>query len=186
MRIISGRFGGRALKAPRGLDTRPTTDRVREALFSILGDAVEGVRVADLFAGTGALGLEALSRGAARVDFFEAGRDARRVLEGNVAALGVGALVTLHGGKLPGALEAVQAGEPWELVFMDPPWDKGLGLATAGRLVARGLLAPGALVVSEERAGGEGDDAAWAAAGLTVVDRRRYGDTALVLSEAPR
>ena len=96
MRIIGGEFGGRRLKVPKGLGTRPTPDRVREALFSVLGDVVAGVRVVELFGGTGSLGLEALSRGASHAVFFETGRPALACLEGNIRALAVEDRCTVH------------------------------------------------------------------------------------------
>ena len=118
MRIIAGEFRGRRLAAPPGQDTRPMLDRVREALFSTLGD-IEGVRVLDLFSGTGSLGLEALSRGAASVDFFERDRGALRALRENIEALGVADRARVHTGD-------ALAEEAWpdqvELALLDPPY----------------------------------------------------------------
>ncbi|MCB9787755.1 MAG: 16S rRNA (guanine(966)-N(2))-methyltransferase RsmD [Deltaproteobacteria bacterium] len=178
MRIIGGRFRGRVLQAPKGLATRPMIARVRESVFNILGRRVEGARVADLFAGTGAIGFEALSRGAEHVDAFEAARPARAALLANARALGVAGTHTLHGGELPGS---IVAGPPWDLVFIDPPWGRDLGAPAAERVVAVGRLAEGGLIVVEERFGQEGDAASWRERGLRVVDQRRYGDSGVVM-----
>src|SRR5215208_7039866 len=120
MRVIAGTYGGRRLQAPSGTDTRPTADRVREALFSILGARVDGARVLDLFAGSGALGLEALSRGAAGVTFVERAPAALRVLRANLAALGADAeIVPSDALRWLGAASA--ASRQYDLVFLDPP-----------------------------------------------------------------
>lgn len=182
MRIVGGQHKGRTLKAPRGLATRPMIARVREAVFNILGDRVEGARVADLFAGTGSIGLEALSRGAASVDAFESGRAALRFLRDNVAALGVGDRHRVHRAPLP---EGLGAGPAWDLVFIDPPWGQGVGSLAAEAVVRRGRLAADGRIVLEERRGLEGDDVFWAARGLDRVDHRRYGDSAVVFLALP-
>lgn len=182
MRIIAGRFGGRNLKAPTGRDTRPTTDRVREALFSVLGDAVRGSRVADLFAGTGALGLEALSRGAASVDFYESRSQTLAVLKQNIVTLGVGDEVAVIAAPLP---RGIKEGAPWDLVLIDPPWGKGLAGPTLTRAVERGRLAAGGLVVVEERRGQQPAAAYWRGVGLTLEDERLYGDTTIQLLRVP-
>jgi 16S rRNA (guanine966-N2)-methyltransferase len=182
VRVIAGRFGGRHLKVPPGQDTRPTTDRVREALFSVLGLAVRGARVADLFAGTGALGLEALSRGAVSVDFFESRSQALAVLRGNVATLGVADEVSVVSSPLP---RGIKPGRPWDLVFADPPWGKRLAAAPLERAIALERLAPGALAVVEERRGEQPDAAYWRGIGLVLEDERVYGDTSLQLLRLP-
>jgi len=146
MRIIAGSLGSRRLRAPKGRDTRPTSDRAREALFSRLGP-VDGTRVADLFAGSGALGLEALSRGAAACTFVESGRAALTVLRANLADLApAGAVVVRH--RLPAALDRLTA--PFDLLFLDPPYaETGLLSATLERLVVSPLLVDGSLIVVE-------------------------------------
>jgi 16S rRNA (guanine966-N2)-methyltransferase len=177
MRIVSGAFRGRVLKSPPGLDTRPTSDRARQAVFNILEHAPwsEGLherRVIDLFAGSGALGLEALSRGCACCVFVETGEAARGAIRENVEALGLFGRTRIHRrdatdlGKRPAG-----DGPPFELAFLDPPYGKGLGeLALAG-LADGGWLAPGAVVVFE-RGVAEPDVAA---AGYAVLDTRDYG-----------
>jgi 16S rRNA (guanine966-N2)-methyltransferase len=135
MRVIGGADRGRRLRAPRGLRTRPTADRVREALFDILGPAVAGMRVLDLFAGTGAVGIEALSRGATRSVFVERNRDALRALRSNLAALRLSReqARVIAGDVLP-ALPILATSEPaFDLVFLDPPF--------AGNLAPRVLIA---------------------------------------------
>ena len=120
MRIIAGEFRGRRLIAPQGLATRPTTDRVREAWFSILGP-LEGL-VLDLYAGTGALGFEALSRGASRVTFVESSRDAGRAIESNANALGVTDRITLLKTTVEAATNSIKRSGPFDLIVTDPPW----------------------------------------------------------------
>ncbi|MEZ5974510.1 MAG: 16S rRNA (guanine(966)-N(2))-methyltransferase RsmD [Planctomycetota bacterium] len=120
MRIISGQWRGRRLQAPDGLVTRPMLGRVREALFSSLGDRVDGARVLDLYAGTGSLGLEALSRGAAHVRFVEQDRKVQSVLKANIAALGAEPSAEVRGGDA--LAPNLWQGEPWDIVFLDPPY----------------------------------------------------------------
>ena len=152
MRIIGGIWRGRRLIAPRGEGTRPTSDRVRQALFDRLlhapwagRDAVAGVRVLDAFAGTGALGLEALSRGAAQAVFMECDRAALDALRANVAACGAQARCRIL------AADAVRPppGAPCGLVFLDPPYRQGLVLAAARALSEAGWIAVGSLVIAE-------------------------------------
>lgn len=179
MRIVGGRFRGRPLAAPKGMTTRPTSDRVRESLFNILehGEAgidFAGIRVLDLFAGTGALGLEALSRGAAFCLFVEDDAEARGAIRANIEALG------LTGQTKVWRRDATKLGPcapmaPFGLAFADPPYGKGLGEKALAAASAGGWLAPGATVVLEER---EGLEVALPP-GFTLTDRRAYGDTAL-------
>src|SRR3954467_1254264 len=129
MRIVGGRLRGRALAAPKSQAIRPTADRLRESLFNILihayGDPVTGARVLDLFAGTGALGLEAVSRGAAFVLFVDDGAEARALLRANVEALGLGGTTRIFRRDAP-RLGAAHPVEPFALVFLDPPYGRGL------------------------------------------------------------
>lgn len=187
MRIIAGQFRGRTLAAPKGDGTRPTTDRVRESLMSAVNSACggfEGATVLDAFAGSGALGLEALSRGAACAHFFERDGAAQRVLCGNVRALGLEARrARIHRGDVLRDPPA-HARPPFSLVFLDPPYalaaQDALGLAAT--LAADGALAPDALVAYEHGAGTCGEaDAAAAACGLALASRKKYGDTVVDL-----
>ena len=123
MRIIAGKYKGRRLKVLKGRHIRPTTDRVREALFSILGDRVPGSRVLDLFAGTGALGLEALSRGAETVIFVERSPPARDIIKANIAALGLEEECEIIAGDYRTALRRLgERGESFNLIMADPPY----------------------------------------------------------------
>ena len=180
MRIIAGRWRGRTLRAPPGLATRPTAERLRQALFDMLlhapwGGRLDGFAVLDAFAGTGALGLEALSRGAASAIFLERDRVALDVLRANVAACR-GAVATVL------AADALRPppGQACGLVFLDPPYGEGLLLPALAALTGGGWVAPGALVVAEaardeapvlgallaERTHGAGRVSVWRAAGL--------------------
>lgn len=177
MRIIAGRWRGRALLAPPGDATRPTSDRAREGLFSMLQSRLgsfEGLEVADLFAGTGALGLEALSRGAARCTFVETDRAALAALRRNVDKLGADECAELRAQDAAGF-----SGGPFHLVFLDPPYGSGLGSKALARLVDTGALASGALVSIETAA-----DADVAMPGLAVETQRRYGKALITLLRA--
>ncbi|HEU5276145.1 MAG TPA: 16S rRNA (guanine(966)-N(2))-methyltransferase RsmD [Xanthobacteraceae bacterium] len=180
MRIVGGRLRGRNLAAPRSDAIRPTSDRLRESVFNILahayGDPVAGARVLDLFAGTGALGIEALSRGAAFTLLIDDGAEARALIRQNVDALGLGAATRVF------RRDATKLGpahpvEPFSLVFLDPPYRKGLGERALAALREGGWLTPDALVIVEEAV-----DAGFAApAGFTELERRPYDDTVVVI-----
>jgi 16S rRNA (guanine966-N2)-methyltransferase len=176
MRIVGGRLGGRTLLAPKSQAIRPTSDRLREALFNILqhsyGDPVSGARVLDLFAGTGAMGLEALSRGAAFVLFVDDGAEARALLRGNVDALGAGGASKVY------RRDATRLGpcaplSPFSLAFLDPPYGKGLAEQALASARDGGWLTADAVIVVEEA-----EDATFAAPeGLEKIEHRDYGDT---------
>ncbi|MDD3580369.1 MAG: 16S rRNA (guanine(966)-N(2))-methyltransferase RsmD [Desulfobacca sp.] len=174
MRIIAGRFRGRRLAGVRGR-MRPTADRVREAIFNILGPGLEEVRVLDLFAGTGALGIEALSRGARQAVFVEHDSTALQVLRKNLASCGLGAATQVLPLPVPRALKqlAVQA-QRFELIFLDPPYGKGLAAQSLELLAQRPLLRAGGRVVVEH---GVHDLVPEHRGSLIQVDQRRYGDT---------
>ena len=178
MRIVAGRFKGRRLAAPPGTATRPTSDRVREALFSILGDRVDGARVLDLFAGSGALGLEALSRGAAEATFVDSAAAPLKALAGNLATLGAEAEVRRQD-ALRFLGSARNQARVYDLVFLDPPYR--LANRLGGRLSEElpHVLAPGATVVTESDRRQPLDLA------LPISDERRYGDT-LIRIHGPR
>jgi 16S rRNA (guanine966-N2)-methyltransferase len=174
MRVIAGRLGGRRLKAPRGTGTRPTSDRVREALFSMLGD-VQGASVLDLFAGTGALGIEALSRGAHGVVFVERDPSAVRALKQNLTALELeGGEAELRRGDVFAALQSARdRAEKYDLVFIDPPYRRARDWAPELSALLPPLLVPGARVVVES------DRRTPLALDLAIEHDRRYGDTSI-------
>lgn len=177
-RVIGGVAGGRRIAAPPGAATRPTTDRVREALFSALGD-VTGLRVLDGYAGSGALGLEALSRGAAHILLVERAPAALRVLRANVAALGLAGAV-VHAGPL-GPLLAGPSPSAYDLVLLDPPYAQEVERDLAA-LVVGGWLASGADVVLERASRGTEPTVP---APLTVRRTKAYGKTSLWYLRAP-
>jgi len=175
MRIVGGRLRGRALAAPKSQGIRPTADRLRESLFNILahayGDPVTGARVLDLFAGTGALGLEAMSRGAAFALFVDDGAEARALMRQNVEALGLAAATRIFRRDAT-KLGAAHPVEPFSLVFLDPPYGKGLAEQALTSAREGGWLTANALIVAEEMAGTfKTPD------GFEEVERRTYDDT---------
>jgi 16S rRNA (guanine966-N2)-methyltransferase len=154
MRIIAGSYRSRPLHAPPGMATRPTSDRLRETLFNVLAPRIGGAQFLDLYAGSGAVGLEALSRGAAGVEFVERAEPALRVLRENLARLGVTAGFRMHGAGVGSVLRKMKPGAAFDLVFLDPPYDAAEEYAaTLGLLggIAAGLLRDGALVIAEHR-----------------------------------
>jgi len=178
MRVIAGRLGGRRLQAPAGRrETRPTSDRVREALFSILGE-LAGASVLDLFAGTGALGIEALSRGAERAVFVERDRAALRALRANLGALGLaGPAAEVRAGDALGALAlAHERRETYDLVFVDPPYRAARELGEPLSASLPSLLRPGARVVAESDR-----RSPLALTGLNALTERRYADTMIAI-----
>jgi 16S rRNA (guanine966-N2)-methyltransferase len=177
VRIIAGSLGGRQLRAPRGQKTRPTSDKVRAAIFNILGNSLReeiSGAVLDLYAGSGALGLEALSRGADRVVFVDQAPDAIRAIAANVAALGQEARAEIIRGEVAKVLPRLPRGA-FALAFLDPPYRS----AEAGRALAvlAPVLAPGAVVVVEHDRRSPPEAQIGAPDSLALHDRRRYGDT---------
>jgi 16S rRNA (guanine966-N2)-methyltransferase len=180
MRIVGGRLRGRTLAAPKSQAIRPTADRLRESLFNILahgyGDPVTGARVLDLFAGTGALGLEALSRGASFALLIDDGAEARALMRENVEALGLGGVARIFRRDAT-KLGPVHPLEPFTLAFADPPYGRGLAEQAIASAREGGWLTPDALVVVEETA----DAGFTAPAGFSEEERRRYDDTEFVI-----
>lgn len=182
MRIVAGEWRGRALanvgKGDAGAHLRPTSDRVRESLFSMLqggrfDDPITNCAVLDLFAGTGALGLEALSRGARKATFVENGRASLALLHANIKSLGANAKVLkVDATRLP------QAPETASLVFLDPPYGKDMGVKALDVARSNGWITPGALVIWEESA------AQIAPTGFTQIEVKKYGQTFVTILEA--
>lgn len=185
VRIVGGRFKGRALKGPAaGSRTiRPTSDRLREAMFNVLmhayGDPCDGARALDLFAGTGALGIEALSRGARFCIFVDEGAEARACLRENVETLGLGGQTKIFR-RDAARLGPAHALGPFDLVFCDPPYGRGLGERALGSACEGGWLSPGALVIWEEAA----EAVVEPPAGFDLVERRAYGETQFAFLKA--
>ncbi|MDX1468167.1 MAG: 16S rRNA (guanine(966)-N(2))-methyltransferase RsmD [Acidimicrobiia bacterium] len=176
MRIIGGEAKGRRLKAPDTAGTRPATDRVREAVFSTIGSWVVDAAVADLYAGSGSFGLEALSRGASSVVFVESGRKALAALEANVEAVGLGG--TIVAGTVEDFIEASR--ESFHLVFMDPPWDQPAEEMSRVLAELDKLVVPdGEIVVSRRH----GDDLPHVPKTWRVATDKRYGDTRILRYE---
>jgi 16S rRNA (guanine966-N2)-methyltransferase len=179
MRITGGKFGGRTLVAPRDARVRPTSDKVRQAIFNILlhndfGTTLEGARAADLFAGTGALGIEALSHGASFCLFVDDAAESRALIRENVEALALtGASKIWRRDATKLGPMAAGAGGPFELVFLDPPYRKGLIAPALASLREGGWLAHGALLVAEIAE----DEGIPPTDGFRRLDERIYGDT---------
>ncbi|MBO0345866.1 16S rRNA (guanine(966)-N(2))-methyltransferase RsmD [Roseibium limicola] len=179
MRVVAGRFKGTALATPKSQGTRPTSDRLRETIFNILAHGLqvdlEGLRVLDLFAGTGALGIEAISRGARHCTFIEEGAEARGVIRSNMETLG------LNGVSKVFRRDATRLGsagniEPFDLVFADPPYDQGLGEKALESSLVGGWVKPGTICVLEER-----DSAIiQLPSGFEELDQRSVGDSQVI------
>jgi 16S rRNA (guanine966-N2)-methyltransferase len=179
MRIVGGRLRSRALVAPKSQAIRPTADRLRESLFNVLahayGDPVTGARVLDLFAGTGALGIEAISRGAAFALFVDDGAEARALLRENIETMGLGGVTRIFRRDATKLGEA-QPVEPFSLVFLDPPYGEGLAERALSSALAGGWLAPDALIVVEEAIASRFAPPE----GLVELERRPYDTTELM------
>ncbi|MEA1904118.1 MAG: 16S rRNA (guanine(966)-N(2))-methyltransferase RsmD [Actinomycetota bacterium] len=176
MRIIAGSARGRRLKAPDTTDTRPVTDRVREAVFSSIGSWVEDAVVADLYAGSGSFGLEALSRGAASAVFVESGRKALQALRSNVETLGLGGTVVAS--KVQDFLRRSDGG--FHLVFIDPPWPMSTGEVESDLALVDALVLPGAEIITSRR---HTDRPPEAPKTWRVATNKRYGDTRILRYE---
>jgi 16S rRNA (guanine(966)-N(2))-methyltransferase RsmD len=172
MRVIAGTARGVPLRAPRDRATRPVTDRVKETLFGILGQRVPDARVLDLYAGSGALGIEALSRGAVHATFVERGREALATIRLNLERTGLAAAASVQGRDVDQFL-ARDTGGPYDLAFLDPPYEERAILAPLERLVP--LLAPSASVVVKHFWRTEVPTPS----GLARWRDRRFGETAL-------
>jgi 16S rRNA (guanine966-N2)-methyltransferase len=181
LRLVAGRFKGRVLAAPEGSTTRPTADRVRESLFNILAHgepALRGARVADVFAGSGALGLEALSRGAAHVTFFESAYPAQAVIAGNLKKLGCEKEAAL---LRQDALKPPKAAASCQFLLLDPPYKSGLAGPALVALAAQGWIAPDARIIVEVAAA---EGFASPLPDFAIADERKYGAARLVFLTA--
>jgi len=185
MRIVGGRFRGRALAAPESRVIRPTSDRLRESIFDILEHRfpghIEGARVLDLFAGSGALAIEALSRGARFALLVDNGAEARALIRANVEAFGLGGMTRIWRADAT-RLGSAPAGGPFALAFLDPPYGQGLAGPALAALTEGGWLEPDALCIVEEAAKAE----IAAPMVLISVDERTYGDSRIAIFQAQR
>jgi len=172
VRIVAGQLRGRVLRAPAGAATRPTSEKVREAVFNILG-SVEGDHVLDLFAGSGALGLEALSRGAAHATFVDAARPALIAIRGNLRELAVEDRATVVSGDAVATAARHAPAAPWRVVFVDPPYRSELAARAVLALPRERLAADAVIVIEHDRRNVPPD----ALGSLLRTDQRRYGDT---------
>ncbi|MBI5904967.1 MAG: 16S rRNA (guanine(966)-N(2))-methyltransferase RsmD [Deltaproteobacteria bacterium] len=180
MRVVAGKWRGRPLRAPRGESVRPTTGMVREAVFGILGARVEGARVLDLFAGTGAMAIEALSRGAAEAVLVESSRKAVTILKGNLDSVGVSPGTVMAMDYRAALRKLAARGAKFSLVFVDPPYGKGIVGESAAELARHGVLSAGAVVAAERAAR---DPLDRMPGGWELLTDRKYGDTRVTLYE---
>ena len=176
MRVIGGRYGGLRLSAPRGGGTRPPTGRVRESIFSALGERVRGAEVLDLYAGSGSFGIEALSRGGRSAVFVERWRPAVAALRSNLDAVGAGDAAEVVASSVESYLAVPRDGRRFNIVFADPPWDISSEDVAGVLEKVSGLMSRGAVAVVTRRA----NDDVPAATGFDVEDRRRHGDTEII------
>jgi 16S rRNA (guanine(966)-N(2))-methyltransferase RsmD len=181
MRVIAGRLKGRRVVAPRGCGTRPTYDRVRESVFEIIGPVIQGAAVLDLFAGSGVLGIESVSRGARAAVLVDSDPAAVGTIRRNVEKLGIARECDVRKGDALGLLERGALGPSFDVVFVDPPYRSGLCSAALGLLGGPGGLREGAMVVVEHEAR---DELPRSAGRLALVRRERYGSTAVSFYEA--
>lgn len=189
MRIVGGTLGGRVLRAPAGAATRPTSEKVREALFNILGNrlgnlegSVEGAHVLDVFAGSGAVGIEALSRGAAHATFIDSGKAALAAIRGNLADLGLTSRATVLSQDAIAACARHRPPAPWRVVFVDPPYRSDLAARAVLALPSESLAADAVIVIEHDRRNVPPD----ALGSLLRTDQRRYGDTMISFFEVPK
>jgi len=184
VRIVGGNLGGRVLRAPPGAATRPTSEKVREAVFNILDSLAPaaGAHVLDLFAGTGALGLEALSRGALHATFVDSARAAVTAIRNNLRALGVADRATVVAGDAVASAARHAPAAPWRLVFVDPPYRSDLATRSVAALPPDHLAADAVVVIEHDRHNVPPDQVG----SLLRTDQRRYGDTLISFFAAPR
>lgn len=179
MRVIAGTAKGRPLKAVPGMNTRPTTDKVKEAIFSMIGPFFDGGLALDLFAGTGGLGIEALSRGVDRAIFVDREKQSIDIVRHNAAAAGVSDRSEIYRNDAERALKAlVKRAEPFRLVFLDPPYRMTHMDEMLGTMASSGLLEPGATIVVEHDSAHRYPEQF---GGFTQRKFAKYGETAVTI-----
>ncbi|MGB9813466.1 MAG: 16S rRNA (guanine(966)-N(2))-methyltransferase RsmD [Thermovenabulum sp.] len=176
MRIIGGIFRGRKLKSLRGMNTRPTSDIVRESLFNVLGEKVVNSVFVDIFAGTGAVGIEALSRGARKVYFIEKDYKACKIIKENLNNLGVLKEAIIIKGEVPGIIFDINPEDDFDIIFLDPPYKKGLTLPSIHALQKKGLIKNNTLVIIQCPF----DEKVDLPEGFSVIKEKKYGITKLI------
>src|SRR5215813_2840591 len=182
MRIVAGTHRGRPLLGPKGPGLRPTADRVRESLFNLLGQRFDGGSVLDLYAGTGALAFEALSRGMTRAVLVDSGAESERLVRANARALGFESAMTFLRAPVERALlRLASEHQRFERVFADPPYAAGAAVGLVEAVRSAGVLAPEGILCVEH---GHGEPLPPGGGGLTAVDQRRFGDTVVSLFRA--
>jgi 16S rRNA (guanine(966)-N(2))-methyltransferase RsmD len=181
MRVIAGRLRGRRVDAPKGSLVRPTYDRVRESVFAIVGPAIEGATVLDLFAGSGVLGIESISRGARAAVLVDIDPGIVEIIRTNVEKLGIARECDVRRGDALRLLERDALAGRFDIVFVDPPYRSGIHARVLDLLGEPGRLPAGALVVVEH---GAGDELPESRGGLALARRERYGSTAVSFYEA--
>lgn len=179
MRIIGGKYRGRTLTTFEGEWIRPTSDRVKESLFNILYTRLFGANVLDLFCGSGALGLESLSRGAKNVVFNDVSKDSVNVLRKNLTKLGVGTEANVLCDDYALCLERVKG--PFDLIFIDPPYRLDIGERALEKIAKKGLLGENGIIVYERDRAFSGT-----VSGLELFDERKYGKTYLTFFRVAR
>jgi len=181
MRVIAGRARGMRLRAPRGADVRPTADRVKESLFSMLADRIQGASVLDLFAGSGALGIEAVSRGAQRAGFVDRARASLEAVRDNVGRAGLADQAELVRGDALAAIRSLaEAGRTFDLVFADPPYEAGMAARVVAVVGRHGIVRPGGCLVVEHSVR---EEIPAVIENLRAVRTRVYGDTVVTIFE---
>lgn len=177
MRVITGTAKGRRLKAPKGLETRPTSDRIKEALFNIIGTKVINVNFLDLFAGTGAIGIEALSRGADKAVFVEKNPKAVKIIRENLEITGLSERALVMVQEADKAVDTLSVkGERFGMIFIDPPYLKGFEKESLKRIDSKNLLNPGGLIITESS---KLDNMPEEVGRIKLFRQERYGDTVL-------
>lgn len=175
MRVISGKIRGKKLYSLDGDNTRPTTDRVKENIFNIIMPYISGAMVLDLFAGSGALGIEALSRGAKRCDFVENNKAAAEIVKKNLCETPFTDASEIHFMDFSAFLQ--KANETYDIIFMDPPYDAGYYILALEKIKEKNILADDGIIVAEMKSGNNFESVP----GFEIVKEKKYGHTSVMI-----